>query len=122
MAKRGPLTPAYSTGDLSADASLRALVSACDAAFLDRVRNYLLSGSYARGDANSASDLDLGVVFRGSVSNDERQRLHMLTRDIEASGAIRLESSRSTRRSICMALPRARWRLSRSMATMCVAS
>lgn len=91
MAKRGPLTLAYSTGDLSADASLRALVTVCEAAFPGRVRSYLLSGSYAEGDAIPESDLDLGVLFLGSMTDDERQRLFGLTDAIESLHAIRLD-------------------------------
>ena len=82
---------AASTGDARADETLRALVTACEAAFSGRVRSYLLSGSYAEGDAIPESDLDLGVLFRGAVTDDERQRLYMLARAIEGPGAIRLD-------------------------------
>jgi predicted nucleotidyltransferase len=91
MAKRGLLTLSATTGEPAADASLRALVSACEAAFPARVRSYLLSGSYASGDANPVSDLDVGVLFRGAASDDEWERLSALGDAIESLRPIRLD-------------------------------
>jgi predicted nucleotidyltransferase len=91
MAKRGLLELFVSAGDERADETLRALVTACEAAFPGRVRSYLLSGSYAGGDATPESDLDIGVLFRGTVSDDERQRLFRLSDAIERLAAIRLD-------------------------------
>lgn len=80
-----------STGDERADETLRALVTACEAAFPYRIRSYLLSGSYAEGDAIQESDLDLGVLFRGGVRDNERQRLFGLSDAIESLRTLRLD-------------------------------
>jgi predicted nucleotidyltransferase len=91
MTRRGLMDLSVSTGDERADETLRALVTACEAAFPNRVRSYLLSGSYAEGAAIAASDLDLGALFRGGVTDDERQRLFGLTDAIESLRALRLD-------------------------------
>lgn len=91
MPTRGLLELSTSTSAARADATLRALVTACEAVFPGRVRSYLLSGSYAAGDATPDSDLDLGVLFRGAVTDDERQRLFGLSDAIESLRAIRLD-------------------------------
>lgn len=88
---RGLASLRASTDDERADETLRAMVTACEAAFPHRIRSYLLSGSYAAGGAIQESDLDLGVLFRGSVMDDERQRLFGLSDAIERLSAIRLD-------------------------------
>jgi nucleotidyltransferase-like protein len=75
-----------------ADALLRALVAACEAAFPGRIRSYMLSGSYASGDPIPESDLDLGILFRGTATDGERQRLRALLRAIEGHGVVRLDA------------------------------
>ena len=87
MPNRGLLELSAATGDDRADETLRALVTACEAAFPGRVRNYLLSGSYAGGDATPESDLDIGVLFQGTVSDDERRHTVDLVMNLETSHA-----------------------------------
>jgi hypothetical protein len=71
------------TGDVAVDTMMRVLVAACEAAFPGRVWSYLLSGSYAEGDPIPGSDLDLGILFRGDVTDDEQARLRTLVADMQ---------------------------------------
>lgn len=85
MGQHSEIQLAHSTGDTQADALLRAFIAACAATFPGRIRSYLLSGSYAAGDAIPESDFDLGVLFRDHVTDDEQARLHALVVDIEGA-------------------------------------
>jgi predicted nucleotidyltransferase len=57
---------------------LRGVVGSFEAAFPGRVRAYYLVGSYATGEAISASDIDLRVVWKGAFEQGERERAERL--------------------------------------------
>ncbi len=59
-----------STGNERADAIIRGVVGIFEAVFPYRVRGYYLTGSYSSGSAAPSSDLDLGILFRGTYRED----------------------------------------------------
>ncbi len=62
------------TGIEPIDQSIRAIVEHLEQHFPDRVRGYYLVGSFAVGEAIPTSDIDMIVLFKGSPSDEERQR------------------------------------------------
>ena len=62
------------TGIEQVDQSMRAIVEHLELHFPDRVRGYYLVGSFAVGEAIPTSDIDMIALFKGSPSDEERQR------------------------------------------------
>jgi len=80
-----------STGYPSVDQLLSGLIGIYERSFPDRVRGYYLVGSYSDRSAVPDSDIDMGVLFKGSLANDERQRFRQLTHDYSLFSPIRLD-------------------------------
>jgi len=66
------------TGNALTDDVMRGTIGLCELCFPNRVRGYYIVGSYGDRTAVSSSDLDLDVVFKGSMVDGERQRLAWL--------------------------------------------
>jgi hypothetical protein len=66
------------TGNPRTDDVLRGVIGLCELCFPSRVRGYYIVGSYGDGTAVFTSDLDLDVVFKGAMTDCERQRLALL--------------------------------------------
>ncbi|HET8627481.1 MAG TPA: nucleotidyltransferase domain-containing protein [Thermomicrobiales bacterium] len=81
-----------STGDERADGAIRRVVAAFEAAFPGRVRGYYVEGSHADRTPVAASDLDLAVVFRGAVGEDERSAAAALARECAARDPVELDA------------------------------
>lgn len=69
------------TGDPRVDATLRATVSAFEAAFPGRVRGYYVDGSHADGTGLPTSDLDLNIVFRDGFHGEAERAAAETLRD-----------------------------------------
>ena len=54
---------------------LQGIVGIAELVFPDRIRSYYLTGSYADDTAVSASDLDLLLVFKERITEDERNAI-----------------------------------------------
>ena len=64
----------YSTCDSRIDHILKAIIGYCELLFPKRIRGYYLQGSYATGDATSASDIDMVLLFREDFIDEEEQQ------------------------------------------------
>jgi predicted nucleotidyltransferase len=68
------LTLINTTGIPHIDRILREIISWVECRLRDRIRGYYLVGSYAVGEAVITSDLDMVVVFKGSLDPEEKQQ------------------------------------------------
>src|SRR3954454_14957297 len=72
------------TGMTHLDDLLRGLISLFEIAFPARIRSYYLVGSYSDGTAvgydasPNSSDIDLSLIFRGTVKETESETFHRL--------------------------------------------
>jgi hypothetical protein len=82
-----------STGAARADEIIRDVVDAVGPAFPDRVRGYYLVGSYATGETVATSDIDLIVLFKGSLEPGERERFAEVREQCRRAGALALDLS-----------------------------
>ena len=67
-----------STGDPVVDDVLRGVVGLYELVFPGRVRGYYLKGSYASGTAVATSDVDVEILFRGSLDGAELDKAEAL--------------------------------------------
>jgi predicted nucleotidyltransferase len=81
------------TGQPKIDSLLQGLIELYESIFPDRVRSYLLMGSYADGTSTTASDLDLVAVFKGSARPEELDRFRNISRSLSKISAILLDCS-----------------------------
>lgn len=58
---------------------LQGIIGIAELVFPDRVRSYYLTGSYADDTAVSTSDLDLLLIFKESITEDERNAVWNLS-------------------------------------------
>ncbi|MCU0495417.1 MAG: nucleotidyltransferase domain-containing protein [Chloroflexaceae bacterium] len=75
------------------NATLSNVISIIEAHMPRQVRGYYLVGSYAVGEAVPASDLDVVVLFRDSLSADEQQQFHALRAHCKGASAYPLDLS-----------------------------
>jgi predicted nucleotidyltransferase len=68
------ITLLTSTGAARIDQALRDSIALIEQQLPDRVRGYYLVGSYAYGEAQPASDIDLIVVLKDELGQADRQR------------------------------------------------
>lgn len=61
--------------DQQVEVILQGIVGIAELVFPDRIRSYYLTGSYAEDTAVSASDLDLLLVFKERITEDERNAI-----------------------------------------------
>lgn len=87
-----------STGNEQVDQILRGFVGLCELAFPGRVRGYYLTGSWINGtalllpgDPDNSSDLDLRVIFKGTLEEPERRRFDTLAAACLRISPLRLE-------------------------------
>jgi len=80
-----------STGYPNVDQLLMGLIGIYELSFPDRIRGYYLVGSYSDRSAVADSDIDMGVLFKGSLTADERQHFRQLTHDYSLLSPIRLD-------------------------------
>ena len=74
-----PPTLRDTSGDERVDSGLQAAVGLCEMVFPGRVRAYYLMGSYAKGAAIAASDIDFDVVFAEKPDPETRARAEELS-------------------------------------------
>jgi predicted nucleotidyltransferase len=86
-----PVTPAGATGIPHADAILSGVVGILDMLFPGRILATYATGSYADGTAISASDLDVSVIFKGSIETDERERIWRLAGHLSLFTRVRVD-------------------------------
>ncbi|MCA9913828.1 MAG: nucleotidyltransferase domain-containing protein [Anaerolineae bacterium] len=85
------------------------------AVFGDRILSVYLGGSFSRGQLTETSDLDMNVVFRGSLSDEEYEHFMTVRTALQPFSPLRLEmyptdeskiksrpADASTRSSICL--------------------
>src|SRR5262245_6389446 len=82
-----------STGYPTIDQLLINLIGSYERSFPDRIRGYYLVGSYSDRSAVPDSDLDMGVLFKASLTDDERQRFRQVTHECSLLSPIRLDCS-----------------------------
>jgi hypothetical protein len=82
-----------STGYPNVDQLLIDLIGSYERSGNDRIRGYYLVGSYSDRSAVPDSDIDMGVLFKGSLTDDERQRFRHLTHECSLLSPIRLDCS-----------------------------
>ncbi|HET9109217.1 MAG TPA: hypothetical protein VFN78_00185 [Ktedonobacterales bacterium] len=80
-----------SFGAAPVDAALRDVVGAYERAFPGRVRGYYALGSFADASAIATSDLDITIVFKGSLSAGERASAQRLGADCARRSSIELD-------------------------------
>ena len=90
----------HSTGDERIDRFLQGLVGIYMQTFPGRIRSFYLTGSYADGSSISLSDIDLSIVFAGTISDQEAERARALEQFCEQLGSLRLNLSFSGEASL----------------------
>lgn len=85
------ITLLSSTGDPSVDRLLRGVIGRFEAAFPARIRCHYLKGSYTDGSAVSTSDLDLAVVFKGTLDGAEEERAARLAEECTLLSPLKLD-------------------------------
>lgn len=83
----------YTTGRPHIDRSIAAVVTVFEAAFPGRIRGYYLLGSLSRGTAGPNSDIDLEILFRGTLRPDDHPRLQSLNDGCSALASVPLDLS-----------------------------
>lgn len=63
-----------STNDKTIDKYIQAIINIYESAFPERIRGYYLVGSYGDDTAIPNSDVDMEVVFKGTLSDEEKVR------------------------------------------------
>ena len=81
------------TGNERADAVLRGIVGIYESAFPGRVRGYYLEGSYADGIGIATSDIDLEIVFKDGLQDDERGKAQQIAESCALLSAVELDCS-----------------------------
>ena len=67
-----------STGVEQVDQIIRGVISLLEFHFPARIRGYYLEGSYADGSAVPTSDIDLSVIFKATLSDEEEQQFNRI--------------------------------------------
>lgn len=81
----------WSTGRPNVDEILRHVVGAFETTFEGRVRSYYLTGSFADDTAQAFSDIDLSLLFRGSLAAAEEAAALTLARECAAANTSDLD-------------------------------
>ncbi|MEW5856985.1 MAG: nucleotidyltransferase domain-containing protein [Cyanobacteriota bacterium] len=84
------ITLIASTGVENVDAIACGIIGKVEQSFPNRIRGYYLEGSYADGSAVATSDIDLRVVFKGSLTSDERQEFAQISDECQKIASIEL--------------------------------
>lgn len=79
------------TGDARIDALVSGIVTIIELTFPDRVRGYYLVGSYGETNAIALSDVDLEILFRDTLTSEERVRLLLLRDAIRSIAPIHVD-------------------------------
>ena len=80
------------------DNILRGLINLCEASFPARIRSYYLGGSYSDGTAvghslsPNSSDVDLFVIFRGTVKQAEHATFHSIITECQLNSPIQVDA------------------------------
>jgi hypothetical protein len=87
-----------STGVEHLDALLRSLIALFERSFPTRIRSYYLGGSYSDGTAvghdqsPNSSDVDLFVIFRGTVAEDEHATFQHLVAQCRLTSPVQVDA------------------------------
>ena len=84
------ITLIASTGVENVDAIACEIIGKVEQSFPGRIRGYYLEGSYADGTAVATSDIDLRVVFKRSLTSDERQEFAQISDKCQKNTSIEL--------------------------------
>ncbi|MBD2003014.1 MULTISPECIES: nucleotidyltransferase domain-containing protein [Cyanophyceae] len=84
------ITLTASTGVEKVDAIACEIIGKVGESFPGRIRGYYLEGSYADGTAVATSDIDLRVVFKGSLTSAERQEFAQISDECQKNTSIEL--------------------------------
>ena len=95
----------HSTGIAHVDALLVGFIDLCESTFPERIRSYFLLGSYSDGSAVEDSDIDMGVLFKGSFQEGERDYFKQFLRDCNSMSPIRLDATALEEASYTEATP-----------------
>ena len=87
-------------GDAPVDGAIADVCAAFDDAFPGRVLSGYALGSYADASAITTSDLDLTVVFRDVLNDEERARVERLCGALVARSSVELDIEFSDERSL----------------------
>ena len=79
------------TGSERADTVLRGILGVYEAVFPGRVRGYYLEGSYADGIGIATSDIDLEIVFKDELQDDERGKARQIGESCALLSAVELD-------------------------------
>ena len=79
------------TGRPAVDDYLAGLIGIFEVAFPDRVRAYYLAGSFATADAVASSDIDIQVIFKGTFTAGEAERVTQLRDSCQRISAFQLD-------------------------------
>ena len=79
------------TGNANIDALLAGIITVYEAAFPNRIRGYYLVGSYGDDTPVATSDIDLEIVFKGSLMPEENQRQQAIKDGLRAIAPIHLD-------------------------------
>src|SRR5689334_23360054 len=80
-----------SSGSARVDQIIRDTIGLLELSFPSRVRGYYLVGSYAVGEALPTSDIDLLILFKGSLAPAERQRFEQARAKCKQRSAVMLD-------------------------------
>jgi hypothetical protein len=88
-----PIALLSSTGIARIDQALCVYIGLIERQLPDRVRGYYLVGSYAYGEAQPASDIDLIVMLKGELEQVDRQQFAAARADCARIGLVPLDLS-----------------------------
>lgn len=81
------------TGSERVDTVLRGIIGIYEAVFPGRVRGYYLEGGYADGVGIATSDIDLEIVFKDELQEDERSKAPQIGESCALLSAVELDCS-----------------------------
>lgn len=80
-------------GNEKADTVLRGIIGIYEAVFPSGVRGYYLEGSYADAIGIATSDIDLEIVFKDELQDDERDKAQQIAESCALLSAVELDCS-----------------------------
>lgn len=81
-----------SSGEARVDRVLQAAIKRFETAFPGRVGAYYVEGSYANRTSLATSDLDLTIIFRGQLADDERARAAEIVQQCARLSSVELDA------------------------------
>ncbi len=85
------ITLADTTGHEAVDAIIAAIIGIYESAFPDRIRGYYIVGSYSDNSPVSTSDIDMEIIFKGTISPEENTRQQAIKTSLRTISPIHLD-------------------------------